>query len=442
MSATVERKTYRGRSLEDVLPLIRAELGPEAVITKQRDGVVGGIGGFFGKRCIEVEAEAPAGPALHADPGGTSRPPVAPALPPRRVLDAYDAGGEIAPSEALAESTILSALIAGTSPFADHLDQADQRIERAVRAAVLAPEPPAAAAAPVVAAPVSVEPPAPVASAPALVVEPEPGLVRAAPLPPPERPEEPLAAGVHDALVAAAIPPPLAAELVREVELHVRPLEPAEPLTAQVRKALARRIRVASGWTTERRTIAVVGAAGAGKTTVAAKLCHAYASAGQLSVAALSLEGADGAERLATLTDHLDLDLRAAATPAEAARAIRRLAREELVVVDTPAVSAGDQETIVLVGDLLDVVRPDEVHLVVPATTDARAAKALADALGRTVEVTQIVVARTDEGGPVGGPVGLALSVCRPVSYVASGRDVKAGLRPADPGLLASLVLP
>ena len=53
-----ETRTYRGASLEELLPTIRAELGDGAVITRQREGVIGGFAGFFGKRCVEVEAQA------------------------------------------------------------------------------------------------------------------------------------------------------------------------------------------------------------------------------------------------------------------------------------------------------------------------------------------------------------------------------------------------
>ncbi|HEY2054305.1 MAG TPA: hypothetical protein VGH14_10265, partial [Solirubrobacterales bacterium] len=56
-------KTYRGKSLEELLPRIRADLGPEAVITSRREGLVGGIGGFFQKRCVEVDAR-PGGPRI------------------------------------------------------------------------------------------------------------------------------------------------------------------------------------------------------------------------------------------------------------------------------------------------------------------------------------------------------------------------------------------
>jgi len=49
-------RTFRGRSLEEILPQIRAELGPDAVIVRQRDGLMGGIGGFFQQQFVEVQA--------------------------------------------------------------------------------------------------------------------------------------------------------------------------------------------------------------------------------------------------------------------------------------------------------------------------------------------------------------------------------------------------
>ncbi len=51
-------RIYRGRNLIDLIPRIRADLGPDAVIVRERQGVVGGINGFFAKRFVEVEAQA------------------------------------------------------------------------------------------------------------------------------------------------------------------------------------------------------------------------------------------------------------------------------------------------------------------------------------------------------------------------------------------------
>jgi hypothetical protein len=49
-------RTYRGRTFGEILPQIRSELGPDAVILSEREGLVGGIGGFFAQRFIEVDA--------------------------------------------------------------------------------------------------------------------------------------------------------------------------------------------------------------------------------------------------------------------------------------------------------------------------------------------------------------------------------------------------
>lgn len=49
-------RTYRGRRVEEIIPQIREELGPDAVILRQREGLMGGVSGFFAQRCVEVDA--------------------------------------------------------------------------------------------------------------------------------------------------------------------------------------------------------------------------------------------------------------------------------------------------------------------------------------------------------------------------------------------------
>src|SRR2546423_596569 len=71
-SMTTATKTFRGRTLEEVLPQIKADLGPDAEIVRQREGLTGGVGGFFQRACVEIEARL-------GDPE-----------PPLRRFDAYD----------------------------------------------------------------------------------------------------------------------------------------------------------------------------------------------------------------------------------------------------------------------------------------------------------------------------------------------------------------
>src|ERR1700743_2756472 len=51
-------RTYRGRTIEELIPRIRAELGPDAIILREREGLMGGIGGFFAQKCVEIDAQA------------------------------------------------------------------------------------------------------------------------------------------------------------------------------------------------------------------------------------------------------------------------------------------------------------------------------------------------------------------------------------------------
>src|SRR3954447_7648791 len=53
-----EIKTFRGLSLAEVEAKVRAELGDDAVVVRQRDGLSGGVGGFFQRRLYEVDAMA------------------------------------------------------------------------------------------------------------------------------------------------------------------------------------------------------------------------------------------------------------------------------------------------------------------------------------------------------------------------------------------------
>ena len=60
-------RTYRGRTIEELIPRIRAELGPDAIILREREGLTGGIGGFFAQRCVEIDAQAAPRVNVYAD---------------------------------------------------------------------------------------------------------------------------------------------------------------------------------------------------------------------------------------------------------------------------------------------------------------------------------------------------------------------------------------
>src|SRR4051794_39905418 len=125
MNAT-ETKTYRGRSLEEVLPKIKAELGPDAEIVRQRSGLTGGVGGFFQRQCVEVDAKPPVEAprrrrfdAYDEDPGR----PAARSPQPAEV-DSFDTFiPELPESEGLTAPGIQE-IFRQAAPFADQLSNA------------------------------------------------------------------------------------------------------------------------------------------------------------------------------------------------------------------------------------------------------------------------------------------------------------------------------
>ena len=403
MHTMPETRTYQGASLEELLPRIREELGAGAVITRRREGVTGGFAGFFGKRCIEVEAQAGA--------------PVQ-AVPARSVFDAYDAARE--PELEMdsdldlgvdADGPVMRSFIEQASPFADVLD--DALIERD-------------------------ETPPAVDGFEGIDLVPAGESIEVA--------ARQVATGdweqVSAELVDAGMPADVVEALVSDAIRLLAPFAPDAKEADLVRQMLARTVRVEHGWRSKSRTIAIVGPAGAGKTLTIAKLAHAFAERSPFTVRLVSLEPGEGAERLDAMTEGLDVERRTADTPEAAKSAVRAPGADGVVLIDTPPISAGDGESIAALGKLLAGARPVETHLIAPAGYDARALLHLDAAIDPVFPANRILISRIDEAPTAAVPVGISLGLKRPVSYIADGRRPSGGLRPADPNELAALVMP
>jgi hypothetical protein len=56
-------RVFRGRSVEELVPQIQRELGADAIIVRRREGLTGGMLGFFQRAFVEIEA-MPGGPGV------------------------------------------------------------------------------------------------------------------------------------------------------------------------------------------------------------------------------------------------------------------------------------------------------------------------------------------------------------------------------------------
>ena len=71
---------YRGRTVDELIPQIQQELGADAIIVRRREGLTGGVLGFFQRPYVEIEAmPGPARVDLYDEAESVAPPPPAPA---------------------------------------------------------------------------------------------------------------------------------------------------------------------------------------------------------------------------------------------------------------------------------------------------------------------------------------------------------------------------
>jgi flagellar biosynthesis protein FlhF len=472
-------KTFRGESLEELLPQIREELGPDAVILRQRDGLTGGMAGFFQKRCVEVDARA-----------GTKRVDTYAGADEAQARAALEAG-----DAAVAATEDLSGFEARLEAELEELEEAalreldaagvddEERFTRAAPAPAPAPAPAAAAPAPAVPAPAPALPTFPVAGpdiaegmqSPAIralfdtaapfadtlqaadaalaphlqgteLEAPSAIEIAEAQLPAPAAGVErslarPAQANTQEiALVQGGLSPALAAEVVSETVSHLMPFGSPRGLKRLVRTALARRIPVAGPRALGGATIAFAGAGGSGKTLTTARLAAAYAANSDLDVVVLALRPRDGGAELRGLLAPAGVGVEVVETAADAKAHVAEAGERTLVLIDTPAISPGDEGAVRALATELRRIKGAEVQLCLPATLSGAAAGRALAAL-TPLRPSGIVLTHVDETPTVGAVVELAIAGGTPLSLVGGDTALQGGLNLADPAAIAALVL-
>jgi len=252
---------------------------------------------------------------------------------------------------------------------------------------------------------------------------------------------------IYARLLEADVPEPMARQLVRSAARSTPDGDlttPADALRA-VREvledalAIAPPIRAVSG---ARRVVALVGPTGVGKTTTVAKLAARFKLRQGLRVGLLTVDTyrIAAVEQLKTYADIIDLPLAVGSDPASALRAIDELGAVDLVLVDTAGRSPKDEPRIHELGGLLDRIRPDEVHLVLSASTSHGGFRAAAE-LFAPARPDRLILTKLDEAENLGAFAAILGRTDRPVSYLTTGQSVPDDIEEADRRRLANLIL-
>jgi len=191
-----------------------------------------------------------------------------------------------------------------------------------------------------------------------------------------------------------------------------------------------------------RRMVAFVGPTGVGKTTTIAKLAAHYRLQEKRRVGLITVDTyrIAAVEQLRTYAEILDLPMEIAATPAEVQDAVRRMPEVDLILLDTAGRSPHDEGKIQDLKLLLAEAAADEVHLVL---SSAASGAGLNHAVERfaIAGITALLLTKLDEAVSLGNLYNLARRWCVPVSYLTHGQNVPTDIVAAARRLLARAIV-
>lgn len=437
--------TYRGRTVEELLPKIQDELGANAIIVRRREGLTGGIAGFFQRRFVELEAteggpqidvydEQATGathsfaperePSLHR----RAAPEVGPLSPLNTAyvterLAALARAGPLEPARPQAEATAqvpqAPASVADPSdPFALMLERAsahdepghmqtpwpgsrtpsDPRTFPGAGTFVDKDTFPAPNTLPSQSTPLYQRTPPFQSTAPgpndrAASHEPSSRGGRA---PRPSRAQ----AKIHEGLLTLGASEQFTQELIDSATVHIRPFAPRASLNQAVRSALTGRIPIAPPLPARGAAIVLVGPGGAGKTSCCAALLGAYRKGSALPASCATLIKGQANGELQMLLSPYVMKPTAIDT-SRAVRALRKTKSEGLLVIDTPPLSPGDRSGIRKLASLLSAIEPERIVVVLPTTLSATAAGQLLQALG-PLKANALALTHADDTDQIG----------------------------------------
>ncbi len=194
--------------------------------------------------------------------------------------------------------------------------------------------------------------------------------------------------------------------------------------------------------TGERRLVALVGPTGVGKTTTIAKLAANYRLREKKRVGLITVDTyrVAAVEQLRTYADIIDLPMEVVATPREMREATARMSQLDLVLMDTAGRSPRDEVKIQELKSMLAEAEPDEVHLVLSSTGGAKNLAATAEQFA-DVGTTALLLTKLDEATGLGHLISLVRNCKLPISYLTDGQNVPDDIQIAQKRRFAYMML-
>ena len=431
-------KTFQAPTMAEALRLVKAELGPDAMILSTKKEKQGGILGFFSKQVVKVTAAI--------DPHRPAPPPP----PPVR---------ERPERERTAKEEFENSMLA---PLARELRDLREKVEiMSKRDEELRQRQSEQASLPVDSQGKAGDGGINLNNIPrqdleeikklllSTLVRSQEGGIKSVQWP--DAAIQGVASGIADEK------PPLVRELERqgiEPDLQGKIIETVntlpmgqgeETLKGRLGEAFGRLIRFAGNLRMKKnapRIIALVGPTGVGKTTTTAKLAAMYALNRGNKVALITMDifRVGAVEQLKTYTKIMGIPLEVASTPKELERAVERHSDCDLILIDTAGRSHKDSDKLEEMKGFLETTIQSDIYLCLSATTKDRELEVILNRFS-IFPISKVVFTKLDECESVGCIVNLLLRANLQIAYFTTGQRVPEDIEVATSEKLAELIL-
>jgi flagellar biosynthesis protein FlhF len=190
----------------------------------------------------------------------------------------------------------------------------------------------------------------------------------------------------------------------------------------------------------KKKTIALIGLTGVGKTTTLVKLIASQMLQNKHSIGVISLDAhrVGSNALLHVYAKIMGFELECIKDIKEVKKALKILKDKHVVFVDTPGVSLSNQKLHGHIKELMDKIQPDEIHLVMHANTKKMDAAKIIKSF-ETFKFNRLLFTKLDETAAYGTILNQLLFSKKPASYVTFGQNIPEDLQNVNFELLADL---